>query len=141
MLSADCARIVNEFQAAYKFNFNFQFIFIDYAQLRGIQICSGCYNPHSSSTAHNEVGHSFQFWKDALSFFNVVEQLGNPFLARGLDLITALDTKNVMEQEVATSPSQIQDIGMASLHTAHVNERLLSASTSITNAIQRKNIY
>ena len=33
MLSADCARIVNEFQAAYKFNFNFKFIFIDHAPI------------------------------------------------------------------------------------------------------------
>ena len=92
LAGADCAGIVEELEAAH--------------------------DPPSSSTAHHEEGHNFQvkFRKDVLSFINVVEQLGNPFLARSQERV-ALNTQDVMEQAVATSLSHIRETGQA-LHAA-----------------------
>ena len=110
----DCARIVEEFEAVH--------------------------DPSLSSTAHHEEGHSLQvkFRKDVLSFVEVVEQLGNPFLATSQELV-ALDTQNVMEQPVATSLSQIREAGQA-LHAAYVKERLENASVPISDTITRNNM-
>ncbi len=52
----ECARVVEEFETVHE--------------------------PPSSSTAHHEEGHILQvkFRKDVLSFVDVVNQLGNPFI-------------------------------------------------------------
>ena len=77
----DCARMVEEFEAIHDLP--------------------------PSSTDHHEEGRSLQvtFRKDTSSFVKVIEQLGNPFVATGLELV-ALDTQNVMEESVVASLSE-----------------------------------
>ena len=67
-----------------------------------------------------------KFCKDVLSFINVVQQLGNPFLATRKELI-ALNTENVMEPAVVASLSQIHEAAQT-LHAAYVKEKLEIAS-------------
>ena len=114
LAGSDCTRIVEEFE----------------------QIS----DPHSTSTAHHEEGHSLQvkFRKDVLSFIKEVEQLGNPFLTTNQELV-ALDTQIVMEEAVATSLSQIHETGQA-LHAEYVRKRLEKASIPVSDTIKRNNI-
>ena len=87
--------------------------------------------PPSKSIAHNEEGHSMQvkFRKDVLTFVEVVEQIGNPFLSINDELV-ALDTQIVMEPAVANSMAQIQDLGKV-LHAAYVTECLETCHTCV----------
>ena len=57
------------------------------------------------STAHHEEANSLhvKYRKDVLAFVEIVQQLGNPF-ASGQELV-ALDTQEIMEQEVVKSLS------------------------------------
>ena len=91
------------------------------------------------ATQHEE-GHSLQlkYEKDVLSFIMVVEQLGNPFLATGQELIV-LDTQNVMEHAIATSLSQIGEAGQTLL-AAYVTERLEKASVPVYDTFKRNNM-
>ena len=96
--------------------------------------------PPSLSTAHHEEGQSLQvkYRKDILSFIEVVEQLGNPFLATSQELV-ALDTQNVVEEAVANSLSQIHEAGQ-NLHAVYVLERLEKVSVPISDIINRNNM-
>lgn len=57
-----------------------------------------------------------------LSFVEAVEQLCNPFIATGQELV-ALDTQEVMEQEVVISLSQVHEVGQA-LQAEYISQRL-----------------
>ena len=52
----------------------------------------------------------------------VVGQLGNTFVATSLELV-ALDNRNVTEESVVASLSEIRELGQT-LHAAYVRERL-----------------
>jgi len=93
----------------------------------------------SSSTAHHEEAHSLQvkYRKDVLSFVESIEQLGNPFVA-GSELV-ALDTQEVMDQEVVTSLCQVHEISKH-LHEQYVEQTLDKATVPISNTIRRNNI-
>ena len=59
--------------------------------------------PKGTTNHHEQAHHSQQtFLKDIKSFMIVVTEMGNPFLATGHELV-ALDTCDVMENEVAMS--------------------------------------
>ena len=60
------------------------------------------------STGHHEEAHSLQcrFLNDVQSSSKVVNRMGNPFLAKGHELIT-LDTRAVMGNVVAVSLCKI----------------------------------
>lgn len=93
----------------------------------------------SSSTAHHEEAHSLQvkYRKDVLSFVENIEQLGNPFVA-GSELV-ALDTQEVMDQEVVTSLCQVHEVGK-DLHEQYVAQTLDKATVPVSNTIRRNNI-
>ena len=65
----------------------------------------------TSGTAHHDEASALQtiFRTDVLAFVEVAEQLGNPFNS-GTELV-ALHTQEVMEKEVVTSLTQLQDLG------------------------------
>ena len=109
----DCARIIKEFEAVL--------------------------NTPNSSTAHHEEAHSLQikYKKDVLSFFETVEQMGNPF-ATGQELV-ALDTQDVMEQDVITSLSRVHEVGKE-LHAQYVLQTLDQVTVPLTNTLRRNKI-
>ena len=91
---------------------------------RRVEESEAVLDPPSSSTSHQEEGHSLlvKFRKNVPSFDEVVEKLGNPFLAISQESV-GLDTQNVTEQAVVTSLSQIREAGQV-LHATYVMERL-----------------
>ena len=68
-------------------------------------------NQTTSNTAHYEEASALQtkFGTNVLAFVEVVEQLGNSF-NNGKDLVT-LHTQEIMEEEVVTSHTQLQNLG------------------------------
>ena len=94
----------------------------------------------NNSCVDHEQDNSFQvkFYKDVKSFTDVVEQLGNPFLSTGDELVT-LDTQNVMDTSVATSLSCVHQNGQA-LHSAFCKERPEEATVPLSQNIKRNNM-
>jgi len=77
----------------------------------------------TSGTAHHDEASALQtkFCTDVLAFVEVAEQLGNPFNS-GTELV-ALHTQEVMEKEVVTSLTQVQDLGK-DLHAQYVSHTI-----------------
>lgn len=92
-------------------------------------------------TGHHETAPGLQsrFLNDVKSFTKVVSELGNPFLATNQEF-EALDTHDVMENEVVASLSQIQEVGQA-LHEEYVKTRLDKGTVPISDTIKRNNVY
>ena len=79
-----------------------------------------------------------KFRTDVLAFVEVAEQLGNPFNS-GTELV-ALHTQEVMEKEVVTSLTQVQDLGK-DLHGQYVSHTIEQATWPITNTLKRQNVF
>lgn len=111
----DCVRIIEEFERLHKIP--------------------------TTSTCHHEEAASLQsrFLKDVKSFVNVVTAMGNPFLETSQELI-ALDTRAIMEHEVAVSLSQVQEVGKA-LHDEYVRTRLDHVTVPLSDTIRRNNVF
>ena len=111
----DCVRILDEFENIHKLP--------------------------NGTTNHHEQAHHLQltFLKDIKSFMKVVTEMGNPFLATGHELV-ALDTCDVMENEVAMSLSKITELGKT-LHSEYVDTRLTNATVPVSHTIKRNNSF
>jgi len=70
-----------------------------------------------------------KFRTNVLAFVEVVEQLGNPF-NNGKDLV-ALHTQEVMEEEVVTSLTQLQNLGK-DLHAEFLSHTIEQVTLPIT---------
>ena len=64
--------------------------------------------------------------------------MGNPFLATGQQLL-ALNTQEVVEQEVATSLCKIRELGQAK-HADYVLQRLEKCTLPVSETILRNKI-
>ena len=64
--------------------------------------------------------------------------MGNPFNS-GTELL-ALHTQEIMEKEVVTSLTQIQDLGK-DLHGQYVSHTIEQATWLITNTLKRQNVF
>ncbi len=108
--------------------------------IRLIEEFEGVHKLPAATTGHHEEAHSIQsrFINDVHSFITVVTGLGNPFLATDHELI-ALDTRAVMEHEVAMSLSQIHEVGQA-LHKEYVKARLEDVTVPLSDTIKRNSV-
>ena len=97
-------------------------------------------NSSSQSTSHHEEVNFLQvkYRKDVLSFVDCVNQLSNPFLATGQQLV-ALDTQKVIEQEVATLLCKIRELGQAK-HADYILQRLEKCTLPVSQTIARNKI-
>ena len=93
------------------------------------------------STGHHEEAHSLhcRFLNDVQSFTEVVNGMGNPFLATGHELIT-LDTCALMDDAVAVSLAKIHEVGQA-LHKECVNTQLEKVTVPLSDTIKRNNMF
>ena len=66
-----------------------------------------------------------------------VEQMGNPF-ATGQELV-ALDTQDVMEQDVITSLSRVHEVGKE-LYAQYILQTLDQVTVPLTNTLRRNKI-
>jgi len=96
-------------------------------------------NQTTSNIAHHEEASALQttFRTNVLAFVEVVEQLGNPF-NNGKDLV-ALHTQEVMEEEVVTSLTQLQNLGK-DLHAEFVSHTIEQVTSPITNTLKRQEV-
>ena len=78
-----------------------------------------------------------KFRTNVLVFVEGVEQLGNPF-NNGKDLV-ALHTQEVMEEEVVTSLTQLQNLGK-DLNAEFVSHTIEQATSPITNTLKRQKV-
>jgi len=99
---------------------------------RCIKVFETVLDPTTSNTAHHEEASALQtkFRTNVLAFVEVVEQLGNPF-NNGKELV-ALHTQEVMEEEVVTSLTQLQNLGK-DLHSTFVSHNIEQATLPVTN--------
>ena len=107
---------------------------------RCIQEFEGVLDSSLQSTAYDEEANFLQvkYRKDVLSFVDYVNQLGNPFLVTGQQLV-ALNTQEVVEQEVATSLCKIPELDLAK-HADYVLQTLEKCTLPVSETIARNKI-
>ena len=107
---------------------------------RCVQEFEAVLDSSSQSTAHYEEANFSQvkYRKDVVSYVDRVNQLGNPFLATGQQLV-AWDTQKVVEQEIATSLSKIRELGQAK-HADYILQILEKCTLTVSETIGRNKI-
>ena len=105
---------------------------------RSLRLCL-TKQPQTLLSAHHEEAGALQtkFRTNVLAFVEVVEQLGNPF-NNGKDIV-ALHTQEVMEEEVITSLTQLQNLGK-DLHAEFVSHTIEQVTSPITNTLKHQEI-
>ncbi len=93
-----------------------------------------------NSAKHHEqsVGVQAEFRKDVFELTGVVQDMGNPFLDDGDDLVT-LDTKVVMDSSLIQTLQTIESIGQAQ-YEEFVQERLVQCEKPLTDTIPKNNL-
>ena len=94
----------------------------------------------NDSLKHHEQSYSHRvaFQKDIQSVVDSFEELGNPFLEEGKDLL-AVDTKDIMNNDVVEAVKNVEKIGQEK-HSTYVECRLKRRTTPITEPITKNKL-
>lgn len=95
----------------------------------------------SSNNYHHDQHHAVQveFHKDVKSLVQVMEEMGNPFLERGNDLIV-LDTRDIIDScAVVKTIQDIESLGVE-LYEKYAAERLVRCEVPITEVIPKNKL-
>ena len=93
--------------------------------------------PENNTHDHHDQQHILQvkFIENVKQLVSVFEELGNPFLEEGKDLIV-LDTHEVVGVEVVKTVETIERLGKDQ-YSQFVKERLINRTTPITDPLKR----
>lgn len=92
------------------------------------------------SLKHHEQSYSHQvaFIKDVQSVVDSFQDLGNPFLEKGKDLL-AVDTKDIMNSDVVEAVTNVEKTGL-DMYSSYVECRLKDRTTPITDPIAKNKL-
>ncbi|VDI13834.1 Hypothetical predicted protein [Mytilus galloprovincialis] len=97
-------------------------------------------NTNASNKLHHEQTLSFQesFRNDIVSLYDVIDDLGNPFLETSKDLLV-LDSKNIVDISVVKTVNTIESLGQEQFEK-YTKERLVDRTTSVFDTIKRNKL-
>jgi hypothetical protein len=96
------------------------------------------YNSDSRNHHEQTPGVQSAFAKDVLNVIGSFEELGNPFMEQGEELI-AIHTKDIMSNDVVNTVHNVKKIGMEQFQT-FVKERFTDRSTPITEPLEKNKL-
>ena len=111
----EIARIVNEFEMTIA------------------TFSDNCQKHHEQS-----YGHQVAFMKDVQSVIDSFEELGNPFMEKGKDLL-AVDTKDIMNNDVVEAVKNVVKLGQEQ-YSSYVERRLKRRTTPISDPIKKNQL-
>jgi len=99
------------------------------------EACIAELHKRTSEVRHHDQTKSIQmiFTQHVKSLVGVMEELGNPFLEEGKELLR-LDTRDILDAAVASSICQAEKIGKEN-YEAFVTSRLIKRSTSLSEPV------